>query len=41
LYALDDSRRVALYALAVAAIAALLAYRVAIRGTRTGSSDEG
>jgi predicted MFS family arabinose efflux permease len=41
LYALDDSRRVALYALAVAAIAALLAYRVAIRGTRTDSQDEG
>jgi MFS family permease len=32
LYALDDTRRLALYALAFAAVAALIAYRVAVRG---------
>jgi predicted MFS family arabinose efflux permease len=33
LFTLDDTRRIALYALACAAAAALIAYRVAIRGT--------
>jgi predicted MFS family arabinose efflux permease len=32
LYALDDTRRLALYALAFAAVAAWIAYRVAVRG---------
>jgi len=40
LFALDDTRRIALYALAVAAIGALLAYRVAIRGTQPRAADD-
>jgi hypothetical protein len=40
MFVLDDSRRVALYALAAAALVALLAYRVAIRDTRPHTADD-
>jgi hypothetical protein len=35
LFALDDTRRLALYALAFAGVGALIAYRVAVRGIAT------
>jgi predicted MFS family arabinose efflux permease len=38
LFTLDDSRRIALYALAIGAVAALAAYRLAVRGAPSSAS---